>query len=232
MGVGVKVEQRARALNRGSQILQIVQHVAGADVPIGRLELDDAGAVGQAQAASVDPIDHFLDPGDRPRRQEREQPVSVERRAVGKPQHDRAGVQGPPATPGSIAQPARGQREHLFDRRIELPHAAKARGERDLGDRQRGRLEQQARRLRPLSPGERERTDPDDTDELAVHVTRGVSQPAGEAGDTLAVDNAIGDQPHRPSDQIGPTIPLGRSGRCVRTAAHARAEARGLRRGG
>ena len=47
--------------------------------------------------------------------------------------------------------------EHLADRVVELAHAAEAGGERDVGHRQVGRLDQDPSGLGTLRPGERER---------------------------------------------------------------------------
>ena len=52
-----------------------------------------------------------------------------------------------------------------------------------------------------------------------------------EASDSVAVDNAVGDEPHRPADEIRATIPLRRSRSCIRPAALARSVAGGLRCG-
>jgi hypothetical protein len=105
----------------------------------------------------------------------------------------------------------------------------KAGGERHVGDRQRGGLQQDASGLRALGAGERERTGAGDGDELAVHVALGVAEPASEAANPLAIDQAVGDQAHRAPDEIRPQIPLGRARRGVRTAALAGAEAGSLR---
>ena len=63
--------------------------------------------------------------------------------------------------------------------------------ERDLGERQVGGLDQQPRGLGPLRPGERERAGAELGDELPVEVALAVAEPAREAGDALAVDDAV-----------------------------------------
>ena len=78
-----------------------------------------------------------------------------------------------------------------------------------------GRLDQHPRGLRPLGAGQRDRTGADLGDELAVQVPLAVAEPAGEPGDALAVDDAVGDQPHRATDEVGPLVPLRRPGRRV-----------------
>ncbi len=202
------------------------------DVPVGGAQLDDARAVRQAQAAPVGAVEHLLDARDGTQPQERDESVGVQRRAVGQAQRQRAAVLEAPVSARACAQLAGRQREHLLDRRVELAHAVKARRERHLDDRQLRRLDQDARRLRALGAGERERAGADDRDELAVHVTLGVAEPAREADDALAVDQAVGDQPHRAPDEIRAQIPLGRARRRVRAAALASAKANRLRGGG
>ena len=86
-------------------------------------------------------------------------------------------------------------------------------------------------RLRPLRAGERDRTGPDLGDELPVQVALAVVELAGEAGDALAVDDAVRDQAHRPPDEVGALVPLRRSRRRVRPAPLAGPEAGELGRG-
>ena len=81
------------------------------------------------------------------------------------------------------------------------------------------------------APGERERATADDRDELAMHVALGVAKPPREAANAFAVDHAVGDQPHRASDEIRAQIPLGRARSRVRAAALACAKAGRLRGG-
>jgi hypothetical protein len=58
-----------------------------------------------------------------------------------------------------------------------------------------------------------------------VHLTRGVAEAVGQRGHAPAVDDAVGDQPHRPRHEVLPQDPLRRAGRDVRPAALAGAEA-------
>ena len=60
-------------------------------------------------------------------------------------------------------------------------------------------------------------------------MARGVADPAGQPVDTLAVDEAVGDQAHRPPGDVGGDVPLGAAGRRVGQAALAGAEAGGVR---
>jgi hypothetical protein len=50
----------------------------------------------------------------------------------------------------------------------------------------------------------------------------------GEPGDPIALDDAVTDQPHGPTDGIGSYVPLRRSGRGIRQAAFAGAVAGGM----
>ena len=59
--VGVEIEQRARALHRRAQVADVLERAARRDVPLGGGELHDPAAVGQAQAAPVDPVHDLFD---------------------------------------------------------------------------------------------------------------------------------------------------------------------------
>jgi hypothetical protein len=230
--VGVEIQQRSRALHRRGQVAQVIQPVARLHVPVERTQLDDATAMRQAQAAPVGAVERLLDPGDRTQREKREQSGGIQGSPVGKPQDDCTAVLGGAVAPCAGADLAWRRREDLADRGVELAHALKARGERDLDDRDAGCLEQDPRGLRALRTGERERPGTDDGDELAVDVTLAVAEAAGETDHALAVDDAVGDQPHRASDEIRAAVPLGRAGGRVRATALARAKPRRLGRGG
>ena len=95
-----------------------------------------------------------------------------------------------------------------------------------------GRLDQQAGGLGALGAGERERAGAELGDELAVQVALAEAEPPREAGDALALDHAVADQPHRAADRVGAQVPLRRAGRGVGAAALAGAEAGALGGGG
>jgi hypothetical protein len=78
--------------------------------------------------------------------------------------------------------------------------------------------------------GERERSGPDLGGEQAMEVALGVAEPARETGDTLPVDDAVGDEPHRASDGVGARVPLRRARHRVGSAALAVAKTLALRR--
>src|SRR5215207_940240 len=80
---------------------------------------------------------------------------------------------------------------------------------------------------RPPGPppfGERDRTGTHLGHEHPVQVPLCVAQPAREPLDTLPVDDAVGDEPHRPADEVGAPVPLRGSRRGVGAAALAGAE--------
>ena len=75
-----------------AEIAQVGEPVARVHVPVGGPQLDDAGAVRQAQAAAVGAVEHLLDAGDGAQPEERDETLAVERRAVGQAQRERAAV--------------------------------------------------------------------------------------------------------------------------------------------
>ena len=94
-----------------------------------------------------------------------------------------------------------------------------------------GRLQQNACVLCTGSPGDRQGPGADNTGQHPMYVTLAESELRGKPRHALAIDHAVGNQPHRAADRIGTKVPLGRSRRSVRPAALARAKARRLRRG-
>ena len=83
-----------------------------------------------------------------------------------------------------------------------------------------------ARCARASASGPAPSSDGDEPVELA----HAVAEPRGEPGDALAVDDAVADQPHRARDDVGARVPLGRAGRGIGAAALAGPEAGALRR--
>ena len=59
-------------------------------------------------------------------------------------------------------------------------------------------------------------------------VARRVADPAGQPLDAVAVDDAVGDQPHRPAGHVGRDVPVGAARRRIGQAALAGAVAGGL----
>ena len=126
------------------------------------------------------------------------------------------------------AQLRGGARVDLADRVVELAHAREAGRVGDVDQAQRGGLDQDACGLRALRAGQRERAGAQLGGELAREVALAVGQPAREAVDAFAVDDPIGNQPHRARREIAAAIPLRRAGRGVRMAAQAGAKAGAL----
>jgi hypothetical protein len=178
-------------------------------------------------------VDHRLEAGDGVIGEEPHQSGAVEGRPRRKPQADRDSVGG-----GSHVVPSRlPQRagRALVDRRhgvVELPDAGEPRRERHIGDGQVGRHQQRARVLGAVGPGERERAGAQLGHEHAGQVARRVAEAGGEAGDALALHDAVGDEPHRAAREIVVRIPVGGAGHGVGQAAFAGAEAGLVGRGG
>ncbi len=60
----------------------------------------------------------------------------------------------------------------------------------------------------PLRAGDGERPGAELVGDHAIEVAIAEVQPAGEAGDSLAIDDSVIDQPHRPSDDVTSHVPL------------------------
>ena len=147
----------------------------------------------------------------RARAEERDQPVA-RRAAPGTGSRSAtAPLSSARAAPAARARAARAARsgEDLAHRGVELAHAAKAGGERHLGDRQRRGLEQDPRGLGALRTRERQRPGADDRRPAGgARGARCSPRRAASPRDALAVDDAVGDQAHRAARRgrrAGPT---------------------------
>ena len=80
---------------------------------------------------------------------------------------------------------------------VELPDAREACGERDLGERQVGLLDEQSGGLRAPAHRELQRPGPHLGDERAVQVPLAHVQRPREPGDAALVDHPLGDEPQR-----------------------------------
>jgi hypothetical protein len=156
-GIRVEVEQATATGHRGGQVAQVGEREPAGDVGRLRGEGDDAGAVRQPEGPAVRPGAPLLDARHRGGRQVSEQAVRPERRPEGQPQRERPGRGGRRRPPAQLSW---GEREDLLHRVVELPDAAEAGSERDLSQRQVGGLDEGAGRLRPLRPGQGQRTAP------------------------------------------------------------------------
>jgi hypothetical protein len=168
--VGVQVQQATATRRRRRQVAQVVEpQLAAHRVAQGR-QPHERRPVLQRERAHVRAVHHLLDTRYRARREESEQRLAVERLAARQAQLDRAGALGaaaPARPPTQLAGSARVDASH---RVVELPHAPEAGAGGDLGERQLGRLDQRARRLRSLCTRERHRPGPQLGHEDAVQV--------------------------------------------------------------
>ena len=137
---------------------------------------------------------------------------------VGRPRPPRP---GPRRRSDPAAQLGRGEREDLADGVVALADAAEAGGEGDVGHREVGRLDQQPGRLRPLGAGQGQRPRSHLGHQQPVELALAVAEAGRQPAHPVAVDGAVGDQPHGPGHHVGSGVPLGRAGAGVGPAAHA-----------
>ena len=194
--------------------------------------------VGEPEAAPVGAVGTRLDGGQRAGREELEHRGRVEGAPAREAEPDglaRGAVtcRPPPEgrSGGTGAQPARGVGEDLAHRLVALAHAGESGGERDLRDREVGRLQQDAGGLAALGAGQGQRPGSHLGGDEAIELAGAVPETAGQTFDALAVHDAVTDEAHGPRHHVGPHVPLGRAGRGVGPAAQAGPEA-GLLGGG
>ncbi len=233
--VAVGVQEPAAALDGGGDVPQVLDaqsaaHVTAVGHRVVELEHDVAGAVRQPQRACVPARSPGLDPRDRVGREEGQHLRGGVRRADGEPQLEPAGSRrGGSRAAG--AQLARRRGVDLADGVVELPDAGEPGRERHVGERHRRGLHQHPGGLGALCPRQRQRARTELGDEEPVEVAGGVADPAREPLDALALDDPVGDQPHRPSGRVGGDVPVGRARGGVGQAPLAGPEAGRLRRG-
>ena len=205
--VGVEIEQPAAAGDGHRQVPQVGQGEPAQHVLRCGGEGHDSAAVWEPQGAPVGTVPPFLHPRHRCCGQVPEQVVGPQRCAERQPQGDRAGG-GREAAPRPRPQFARGGGEDLAHRVVELPDAAEPRGEGHIGERQRGRLDEQSGGLRPLRPGQAERSGAELGVQQPLELPAAVAEPRGQPRHALAIDDTVGDEPDRTGDEIGAQIPL------------------------
>ena len=134
---------------------------------------------------------------------------------------------------------------HLAHRVVELADAAEPGGEGDVGHAKSAGLDQGPGGLGALRPRQRQRSGAELVGEQPIEVADAVAEPVREAGHAFTVDDAVGDQPHRPrrrgrrarptrasrarrrggiactpgSRVAGRPLPIGRSRRCCASAS-------------
>ena len=228
--VGIQVQQPPAPADRDGQVPQVGQGQLAGDVLGPGPQADDAMGVRQPQRPPVAAVPPFLHPGHRGRGEMAEQVVRAERQPERQPERQHAGGGGRLPAAGPAAQLGRGQREHLAHGVVEGPDAGEAGREGHIGHRQRARLDQQPRRLRPLRPGQRQRPGTEFGPQLAFHLADAVAEPGGQPRHAAGIDDPVGDQPHGPGDQVRALVPQRGPGGGVRPAPLAGPEA-GLLRG-
>ena len=199
---------------------------------VGRAGDDGAVAVRQVECPLVGLAVPQLDAGDRTSAEVLEQLAAGKRPTHGQANRDGTRIDAGSAPPGPLAQIARGGGEHFANGVVELANAAESGGEGDVGHREIGRLDQDSSGLGTLRPGERERSGAELVGQQPVEVAAAVPEMLGQPRHALTVDEAVGDQAHRPSDEIAAQVPLGRAGRGVGATALAGPEAELLGSGG
>ena len=227
--VAVGVEESAYALHGGAEVAQVGEpegrrHESGEALlqRVGELEGDQAGAVRKRHRARVRRVVGRLDAGHHVGGEEDEQGLAGERRPHRQPELE--GATGRAVAPPP-AQLGRGRGVDLADGVVELTDAREARRERHVGGTQLRRLEQDPRGLRALGAGQGQRAGPELLGEESGQVARGVADAVGQALDAVAVDDPVGDQPHRATRGIGRDVPVGAARRGVGEAALAGAVA-------
>ena len=158
LGVGIEVEQSTTASNRRREVAHVVERQLAADMISGRRERDHAMPVRRASACGGT---HRRDtPHNREWRSRRDDRTALSavkgvrtgNRSASSPGADAAGLPSRPR-----AQLAGRVRKDLADGVVELAHTREPRRERDVGQIERCRLDQDPGGLRSLRPCQRER---------------------------------------------------------------------------
>jgi hypothetical protein len=142
--------------------------------------------------------------------QEVVQVVGGERLAYGDARADGAGDPADALTGRLGAQVGRAGGVDLTHGVVELPDAGEARCEGHVGEGQVGGLDQHPGGLGATGAGERQRAGAVLLRDHPVELPRRVAQGLGETVDSLALHDAIGDEPHRTGGDVGGDIPLRR----------------------
>ena len=111
--------------------------------------------------------------------------------------------------PAPCAQLERRHPEDLANGLVELADTGEPGRECDVGCRQVGADEQHAGRVSAVGAAQRERPRAELGGEEAREVPRRIAEAPREAGDALALDDAVGDEPHRTGRRVAADVPGG-----------------------
>ena len=200
-----------------------------------RRQSDDGVTVWKTQTAPIGQSVEYLDAGDGPDAEKLEHRWSATGAPYGQSNVDPLGARVPLVTGCCLGDPrpqaARGVREDLPHGLVALAGTGEPRGERDVGDGEVRRLEQDARRLAALRSGECEGTGTELCRDESIELAHAVAELSRQPVHALAIDDAVTDHAHGTGDQVGPHVPLRRAGGCIGSAAQAGPESRLLRGG-
>ncbi len=230
VGTCVEVEQRADARDQRHhhrdqrrRELELQARAISSSVRHG----DRAGMAIERDHAAIDAGVDVLDAWNRAGREEREQVIPVEWRSVVEPQ-TYAADSVRRGTRLAATHLRRGAAHGVGEQRVEPAQTSEARGERDVGDRQRRLLEQLLREPEPPGLRERDRRHAEPMLDRAPQVTRADTELGGELVDRAVIERALRDPCRRGGDQTIDGVDLRVAGRELGTTAEARAKPRGL----
>ncbi len=211
--VAVGVDEATRPLDRGGRVAQVLERKRRGHerrLPrrgcVDQVEADGAVSVRQVEGPRVPTVSDDLHSLDLVVSQEVQEPSTGERGAYGEPHRDRAGARH---TAAAASQGGGAGGVDLAHRLVELSDAGEAGRERDVGEAELGGLDEDPRRLGPPRACQGQRAGAELSGEQPAQVAGGVADPVREARDTLTVDDAVGDQPHRSTGGRRRDVPVG-----------------------
>jgi hypothetical protein len=211
--VGIEVEQPPAAGDRRREVAEIVEDKQAADVIDSRGQGEHRAAEGKPQAASERTVADLLATGHDAGGQVTEYALIGERCPYRQPNGHGArrrgfGIHGGEPGRGALTQCRRCVREHQAHGVVELTDAGKPGGECHIAERHVCGLDQEPRGLRTLRAGQRERAGAHLGLQQPLQLAGGVADVGGKAADSLAVHGAVGDEPHRPRDDVTAYVPF------------------------
>jgi hypothetical protein len=212
--IGVEVEKPAATGDGRGQVAEVVEEKEAAHVVGSRGEADHAVTVRQSQSPAEGAVAHLFAAGNRAGAEMTEDTLVRERCTDRQPQRHTAlwlryGVDaGAESCSGLLTQAARGVATYRADGVVELADAGEPGSEGDIAERQIGGFDQHPRCLAALRSGQCERARAHLGLQHPFQLTSGVTDLRGQSGDAVPVNGAIGDQPHRPGDDVAPDVPF------------------------